>query len=49
VKELALARIAEVEAADRVIRMVCIPAHKARFAVKAEQGRDRSLRSLVST
>jgi transposase len=37
VKELALAGIAEVEAANEFIRTVYIPAHNARFAVKAEQ------------
>ena len=37
VKELALAGIAEVEAANAFIRTVYIPAHNARFAVKAEQ------------
>jgi len=37
VKELALAGITEVEAADRFIREVYIPAHNARFAVPAEQ------------
>jgi hypothetical protein len=37
VKELALAGIAEVEAANDFIRTVYIPDHNARFAVKAEQ------------
>src|SRR3981081_2706104 len=37
VKELALAGIAEVEAANAFIRTVYIPAHNTRFAVKAEQ------------
>jgi transposase len=37
VKELALAAITTVEAADRFIREVYMPAHNARFAVKAEQ------------
>jgi transposase len=37
VKELALAGIAEVEAANAFIRTVYIPAHNARFAVEAEQ------------
>jgi transposase len=37
VKELALARIATVEAANEFIRKVYIPAHNLRFAVKAEQ------------
>ena len=37
VKELALAGIATVEAANTFIRTVYIPAHNARFAVKAEQ------------
>jgi len=37
VKELALAGITEVEAANAFIRDVYIPAHNARFAVKAEQ------------
>jgi hypothetical protein len=37
VKELALATITTVEAADCYIRDVYIPAHNARFAVKAEQ------------
>jgi transposase len=37
VKELALAGIATVEAADRFIREVYVPAHNARFMVKAEQ------------
>ena len=37
VKELALAGIAGVEAANAFIRTVYIPAHNARFAVKAEQ------------
>ncbi len=37
VKELALATITTVEAADRFIRDVYIPARNARFAVKAEQ------------
>lgn len=37
VKELALAGIATVEAANDFIRTVYIPAHNARFAVKAEQ------------
>jgi transposase len=37
VKELALAGIATVEAANDFIRMVYIPAHNVRFAVKAEQ------------
>ena len=36
-KELVLAGITEVEAANRFIRTVYIPAHNARFAVKAEQ------------
>ncbi len=36
-KELALAGIATIEAADVFIRDVYIPAHNARFAVKAEQ------------
>jgi transposase len=39
VKELALAGISEVEAANRFISTVYIPAHNARFAVKAEQER----------
>jgi hypothetical protein len=33
VKELALAAITTVEAADRLIREVYVPAHNARFAV----------------
>jgi transposase len=37
VKELALAGITTVEAADQFIRDVYIPAHNAQFAVKAEQ------------
>jgi transposase len=37
VKELALAGITRVEAANRFIREVYLPAHNARFAVKAEQ------------
>jgi len=37
VKELALAGIATVEAANRFIREVYLPAHNARFAVKPEQ------------
>ena len=37
VKELALAGITTEEAANRFIRTVYIPAHNARFAVKAEQ------------
>ena len=37
VKELALAAITTVEAANRFLRDVYIPAHNARFAVKAEQ------------
>jgi transposase len=37
VKELALAGITTVEAANRFIREVYLPAHNARFAVKAEQ------------
>src|SRR5665213_338991 len=37
VKELALAGITTVEAANRFLRDVYIPAHNARFAVKAEQ------------
>jgi transposase len=37
VKELALAGIATVEAANRFIRDVYVPAHNARFMVKAEQ------------
>lgn len=37
VKELALAGISEVAAADRFIREVYLPAHNARFAVAAEQ------------
>jgi transposase len=37
VKELALAGIAEVDAANAFIRTVYIPAHNTRFAVKAEQ------------
>jgi transposase len=37
VKELALAGITAVDAANRYIRTVYIPAHNARFAVKAEQ------------
>ena len=37
VKELALASIATVEAANAFIRDVYLPAHNARFAVKAEQ------------
>ena len=37
VKELALAGIAEVEAANAFIRTVYIPAHNTRFAVTAEQ------------
>lgn len=37
VKELALASITTVEAANRFIREVYLPAHNARFAVKAEQ------------
>ena len=37
VKELALAGIATVEAANAFLRDVYIPAHNARFAVKAEQ------------
>jgi transposase len=37
VKELALARIATIAAANEFIRDVYIPAHNARFAVKAEQ------------
>lgn len=37
VKELALASITTVEAANNFIRDVCLPAHNARFAVKAEQ------------
>jgi transposase len=37
VKELALAGISEVEAANRFISTVYSPAHNARFAVKAEQ------------
>jgi transposase InsO family protein len=37
VKELALAGITAVEAANNFIRDVYIPAHNARFAVKAEQ------------
>jgi hypothetical protein len=37
VNELALAGIRTVEAASRFIRDVYIPAHNARFAVKAEQ------------
>ena len=37
VKELALAGITAVEAANGFIRTVYIPAHNARFAVKAEQ------------
>ena len=36
-KELALAGITTEEAANRFIRTVYIPAHNARFAVKAEQ------------
>jgi transposase len=36
-KELALAQIATIEAADAYIRDVYIPAHNARFTVKAEQ------------
>ena len=36
-KELALAGIATVEAANDFIRDVYLPAHNARFAVKAEQ------------
>lgn len=36
-KELALAGIATIEAADAYLREVYIPAHNARFAVKAEQ------------
>ena len=36
-KELALAGIATVEAANTFIRTAYIPAHNARFAVKAEQ------------
>ncbi len=37
VKELVLAGITEVEAANDFIRTVYIPAHNAQFAVKAEQ------------
>jgi transposase len=37
VKELALAAITTVEAADRYLRDVYIPAHNTQFAVKAEQ------------
>jgi hypothetical protein len=37
VKELALASITTVQAADAFIREVYLPAHNARFAVKAEQ------------
>jgi transposase len=37
VKELALAAISTVEAADRYLRDVYIPAHNTQFAVKAEQ------------
>jgi hypothetical protein len=37
VKELALAGIATVEAANHYIRTTYLPAHNARFAVKAEQ------------
>jgi transposase len=37
VKELALAAISTVEAADRYLREVYIPAHNTQFAVKAEQ------------
>jgi hypothetical protein len=37
IKELALARISTVEAANHFIRTVYIPDHNARFAVKAEQ------------
>jgi transposase len=37
VKELTLAGITDVEAANRFIRTAYIPAHNARFAVKAEQ------------
>ena len=37
VKELALAGITEVAAANRFIRYVYLPAHNARFAVRAEQ------------
>ena len=37
VKELALAGITDVEAANRFLREVYIPAHNARFAVPAEQ------------
>ena len=36
-KELALAAITTVEAANRFLREAYIPAHNARFAVKAEQ------------
>jgi len=57
VKELALAGIAEVEAANEFIRTVYIPAHNARFAVKAEQegsaahsgDPERPIRSIVNT
>jgi transposase len=57
VKELALAGLSTVEAANVFIRDVCIPAHNVRFAVKAEQegsgfvaiaGADRA-RSFAST
>ena len=37
VKELALAGITTIEAANAFIRDVYVPAHNARFAVKAEQ------------
>jgi hypothetical protein len=37
VKELALAAISTVEAADRYLREVYVPAHNKRFAVQAEQ------------
>src|SRR5258707_7773622 len=37
VKELALAAISSVEAADRYLREVYVPAHNKQFAVKAEQ------------
>lgn len=37
VKELALAAISTVEAADRYLREIYIPAHNKQFAVKAEQ------------
>jgi hypothetical protein len=37
VKELALTEIADVAAANAFIRDVYLPAHNARFAVKAEQ------------